>query len=300
MMIGNMRITLFYHVSIYLCLVPLSHGFSISPGEAASLYGRGVLTSCRRVPSRKNWTTLPVGSASSCPICSSKAFWQHVVSQHKSRRGCNVSSLTCLRARKQQNNNDGPQDTATTDVDANILIRVTESLIHALTRPTAIASLPAGVVLALVALPFTVPLSQTVLTLVLFAALSVLGRLASRDPPFENQHGLQEYDNDMDEINISWTDTFALFLATSSAYLVLPPTSATNFDLSFVSNAAVGLGLLGATVLVLSQTSPSRQDQEGGFEENINGINGELLNKWDEEMKIRETHSSNVQKKEDD
>eukprot|EP00977_Amphora_coffeiformis_P005554 scaffold1170_cov174-Amphora_coffeaeformis.AAC.38 len=160
------------------------------------------------------------------------------------------------------------------------LVRVTTLVVQALTRPTAVASLPSGVVLALVALPLVASLSQTVLTLILFLALAILGRLA----------GTGSIDEDNENKNTSWTDVFALVFSTSTAYLVLPP-SAESLDSDLLAGPFVGIALLGTTVAVLWQTTNAAQSsasEEDELEGRVNGVNGELLSKWDEEMKVRE------------
>ena len=186
------------------------------------------------------------------------------------------------------------------DPDQPVLVRVTTLLVEALTRPTVVASLPSGVLLALVALPVVAPLSQTVLTFILFLALAILGRLAgvsSSDYQVEQASG-----DDDEKENTSWTDVFALVFAASTAYLVLP-SSLGNLDAGLLTGPVVGIGLLGATVAVLWQTTTTiaSADEKDKFEGKVNGVSAELFNKWDEEMKLRELpEGKKVQEKEDE
>jgi len=176
------------------------------------------------------------------------------------------------------------------------LVRITSVVVQVLTRPTIAASLPSGVVLALITLVLVAPLSQTILTFILFLALATLGRLAGTN-------SIEDDDDDDDEKDdTSWTDVFSLVFAASTAYLVLP-TSLVSLESGLLARPAIGLGLLGTTVAVLWQTNAAATsaDEKDDLDGSVNGVNGELLYKWDKEMKIRELQiGKKTRDKEDD
>ena len=187
------------------------------------------------------------------------------------------------------------------DPDESILVRITGQTVALLMRPS-IASLPTVVLLALIATPFFLSVFQTILSFVLFAALAVLGRLATNDEPFEKLQ--QQVREDKNEPPSYGTDVFAFLFAASSSYLIIP-SSATNTQNSLnLSEISFGLGVLVATIAVLSQTTGElsteavdKSDQINGVK-GANGINGELLDKWDRQLKVRELEKRQV--KDDD
>ena len=217
-----------------------------------------------------------------------------------------------LGSSNNNNNNNRKDDDDDDDDNTLVLIRLANQLTESVTRPTAVAGLPTGVVLALLALPLvTSSLIQTILTFLLFIALDVLGRRVVNEP--QGTRALSDNDDDdANEINTAWIDVFALVFAASTAYLMLPPSLTTTMlalpDNTTSNNMAdsvvVGLGLLAVTVLVLStQTTAATataendnvndddDDEDNDYtltQGKVNGVNRELLDLWDQELRMRE------------
>lgn len=220
------------------------------------------------------------------------------------------SSLRTTKLNQSRNKRyDDDESSSSSGDDQPILIRITSQLGKVLTRPT-VASLPGGVLLALIVLPFVQSLFQTLLSLSLFTGLSVLGRRLNQQDD-EDDDALQVVTNENNEETSSstaWTDTFAIIFGGAAGYLLLPSSTATtpfNNGSANPGPTALGFGVLAAALAVLWQTSDfldqDDDDDQNKYEgKKINGVDKELLIQWDEEMKYREMQQQSLQRKKDD
>jgi hypothetical protein len=180
-----------------------------------------------------------------------------------------------------------------------LLIRLTDQVVDGLTQPQPrLVQLSGAILLALTALPLITSLSQTVVTLVVFTGLALLGRRVGRDED-------DRLSDDDDEDDSSYgTDVIAFLAAGAAGFLLLPgdtgPPASPSFTTtvpegapSIVWSLLVGWGGLAVVAAVLGQTpgddvAPEINDTTEEGNEDEEGPSRALLDLWDDEFSGRQ------------